>query len=80
MRPKVTLEQFVANVEGVRSLGQGFSAKCPHHDDQKQSLSIDTGRDGDLLLFCHAGCSSKKSFRLRISVGAPRSSHASTRE
>ncbi len=57
MRPDVTLEQFLASAKGVRKLGRGYSAKCPHHDDQKQSLSVDTGRDGSLLLHCHAGCS-----------------------
>lgn len=57
MRPKVTLEQFLASAQGVRKLRRGYSAKCPHHDDHKQSLSVNTGRDGSLLLRCHAGCS-----------------------
>lgn len=35
--------------------GEGFSSRCPAHDDQTASLSISEGRDG-LLLKCHAGC------------------------
>ncbi|TVQ32987.1 MAG: DUF3987 domain-containing protein [Phycisphaeraceae bacterium] len=36
--------------------GQGWSARCPAHDDRKPSLSISTGDDGRALLKCHAGC------------------------
>jgi hypothetical protein len=32
------------------------TAKCPAHDDQKASLSIDEGDDGRAILCCHAGC------------------------
>jgi hypothetical protein len=32
------------------------TAKCPAHDDQKDSLSIGEGDDGSAVLFCHAGC------------------------
>jgi len=63
MRSRVSLEQFLACVEGVRRRGRGYSAKCPSHDDQRQSLSIDTGRDGSLLLHCHAGCSFEEILR-----------------
>ena len=35
--------------------GEGYSCRCPAHEDQNASLSISTGRDG-LLLKCHAGC------------------------
>lgn len=31
-------------------------ARCPAHDDRDPSLSIRDGRDGRLLLHCHAGC------------------------
>ncbi|MDQ6689072.1 MAG: AAA family ATPase [Gemmatimonadota bacterium] len=36
--------------------GGGYTARCPAHDDQRSSLSLGSGRDGKLLLTCHAGC------------------------
>jgi len=47
-------------LEGVRDLGGGFVARCPAHDDARQSLKVDP-KDGDEggwpLLRCYAGCS-----------------------
>ena len=40
-----------------RSSGDGFSARCPAHDDTRPSLSISEGHDGATLIYCHAGCS-----------------------
>jgi putative DNA primase/helicase len=36
---------------------QGWVAKCPAHDDQRESLAIGDGENGKLLLHCFAGCS-----------------------
>ena len=36
--------------------GNGFSCRCPAHDDNNASLSIGEGHEG-FLLKCHAGCS-----------------------
>lgn len=36
--------------------GNGWSARCPAHDDRRPSLSLATGDDGRALLHCHAGC------------------------
>ena len=36
--------------------GEGWTAKCPAHDDGTASLSISTGTDGRTLFHCHAGC------------------------
>jgi hypothetical protein len=38
-----------------RPAGEGFSAKCPGHDDRSPSLSVDEGTDGRALVRCHAG-------------------------
>src|SRR5262245_19148362 len=36
--------------------GDGWSARCPAHDDRNPSLSVSVGADGRVLLHCHAGC------------------------
>jgi hypothetical protein len=36
--------------------GSGWQAKCPAHDNHVPSLSISEGKDGRVLLYCHAGC------------------------
>ena len=36
--------------------GDGWKGKCPAHDDRNPSLSIATGKDERVLLYCHAGC------------------------
>jgi hypothetical protein len=41
---------------GVRRSGDGWTARCPAHDDGANSLSIGTGDDGRALLNCFAGC------------------------
>lgn len=37
-------------------MGDSGVACCPAHGDKHPSLSISTGRNGQLLLKCHAGC------------------------
>src|SRR5438876_2829140 len=53
---RMTLEQLLGRLEGVRRLQTGYSAKCPSHDDRVNSLSVNAGDGGRLLLYCHAGC------------------------
>jgi RecA/RadA recombinase len=36
--------------------GNGWSARCPSHDDRTPSLCIGEGEEGRVLLKCHAGC------------------------
>ena len=52
---------FLSRFKGVRKNkgeGGGWSARCPAHgQDKKPSLSINTNKDGDILVHCHAGCS-----------------------
>ena len=36
--------------------GVGYTARCPGHDDRLNSLKVDTGKDGQALIHCHAGC------------------------
>lgn len=44
---------------GHRRSGHGWVARCPAHDDRHESLSVGMGRDGRVLLKCHAGCDAK---------------------
>ena len=53
------LEDFLHRLEGVHKSGEQYIAKCPAHEDQKASLSIASGKDGRILLKCHAGCEVK---------------------
>ena len=44
--------------DALKGAGSGgkYMARCPAHDDRTASLSIGEGKDGQLLLNCHAGC------------------------
>ncbi len=53
MTPAQTLTH---RVKGRWHANEGI-ARCPCHDDRTPSLSIADGQDGNLLLYCHAGCS-----------------------
>ncbi len=54
------LQTILDRLEGVKQAGNGYTAKCPGHDDNRNSLSITTGDDGRVLLYCHAGCQTDK--------------------
>ncbi len=56
------MSELLPRLENVRKNGDGFTARCPAHDDAHNSLSV-AERDGKLLLFCHAGCSFKDVIR-----------------
>jgi putative DNA primase/helicase len=46
----------LSRLRDARRSGDGWTAHCPVHDDGKESLSVKIGRDGRVLLTCHAGC------------------------
>lgn len=50
------INEFLLKLTKVKPCGDGFTARCPGHDDTQNSLSISTGDDGRILLRCHAGC------------------------
>lgn len=50
------IEEFVRRLEGVKRRGESYESKCPAHDDRKASLSVGVGRDGGIVVHCHAGC------------------------
>ena len=49
------LEELLDRLERVHKSGNGYTARCPAHQDREPSLSITEG-DTRLVLFCHAGC------------------------
>jgi putative DNA primase/helicase len=51
------LSRFLDKLEGVKKQGGGFIARCPAHDDRRQSLSVREGEKG-IVFHCHAGCES----------------------
>ena len=57
MRP---IADILTTFEGLRPSGQGYLARCPAHDDHRQSLSIREASDGKVLLKCHAGCATEQ--------------------
>jgi hypothetical protein len=51
----VLMTDLLARLKDVVRSGDGWTARCPAHPDQHNSLSIHH-RDGRWLLKCHAGC------------------------
>ena len=51
------LQSVLDRLEGVKQTGSGYTALCPSHDDNRNSLSIQAGDDGRVLLHCFAECS-----------------------
>jgi putative DNA primase/helicase len=51
---------LLAKLGGVKPAGHShWMARCPSHDDKQQSLSINVGTDGRVLMKCHAGCDNR---------------------
>ena len=50
------IEFVLSKLPDAKRSGNGWSARCPAHDDGSPSLSISEGDDGRILLHCHAGC------------------------
>ncbi len=48
--------ETVAKALGGYRAGATWMARCPAHDDSSPSLSISAGKNGMVLVHCHAGC------------------------
>lgn len=46
----------IARALGGRKVRQGWTVRCPAHNDRRPSLSVRDGADGKVLVHCHAGC------------------------
>jgi len=44
------------NGQPAKRSGDGYSTRCPVHEDTHASLSVSEGDDGRVLIHCHAGC------------------------
>ena len=44
------LDWWLERLEGVRPVGDGYTALCPAHDDHKNSLSLRELPDGSVVL------------------------------
>jgi hypothetical protein len=52
----VTAQEIVNRLERVAKAHDGWTARCPAHEDDRPSLSVGVGEDGRVLLRCFAGC------------------------
>jgi hypothetical protein len=50
----------IARALCAQRVGRDWMARCPAHADATPSLAIREGRDGKVLLKCHAGCSQRE--------------------
>lgn len=56
--PAITspLGLVLSRLDGVEGRSGAWMARCPVHDDRRASLSVSEGRNGGVLLYCHARC------------------------
>jgi putative DNA primase/helicase len=54
------MTDLLARLTGVEPSGDGWTARCPAHEDRHNSLSVHH-RDGHWLVKCHAGVTGKRS-------------------
>lgn len=50
------IELVISRLSNPKRSGNGYSCRCPAHEDRRASLSIAEGDDGRALLNCKAGC------------------------
>ena len=55
----MTIQEILSHFQGVKQIAGGWQCLCPSHEDQNASLSISEGKDGKILLHCHAGCANE---------------------
>ncbi len=56
MTPSAAVTRVLAALPSAKPNGSGWVARCPAHEDKVASLSVAEGREGRVLLRCHAGC------------------------
>lgn len=53
------IDLVLSRLKNVRRSGTGWSARCPSHADWNNSLAVSEAEDGNVLMYCHAGCDIK---------------------
>ena len=56
MSAMITASEFATLLKAKKTGPRSWMAKCPSHDDHRDSLSIGEGDDQPLILNCFAGC------------------------
>lgn len=60
----MTINEILSKLDDVKESGNGYIARCPAHEDKRQSLSVGTNDKGDkVLVKCFAGCSTDEIVR-----------------
>ncbi len=59
---KLSFNEVLSCLEKVEQHGEKATALCPAHTDNKQSLSITCGTNGEAVCNCFAGCSQRSIF------------------
>ena len=59
----MNLQDFLSRLDGVKGHNNQYSAKCPPHDETTTPvLSFSTGKDGKIIMKCHAACRSERHY------------------
>lgn len=62
--PIVPIDNVLDHLDRVKKASKGWIASCPTplhvNGDRSRGLSIGEGYDGQVLLYCHAGCSTEE--------------------
>ena len=53
------VELLLSKLPSAKPSGNGWSAKCPAHDDTRPSLTVSVGNNGGALVKCHRRCTTK---------------------
>src|SRR5206468_1587762 len=56
MPAETPLSRVLARLQDVRRSGNGYSARCPAHHDERASLALTDDEQGNVVLYCHAQC------------------------
>ena len=60
---KLTFDEVLTCLDNVKHLGNDeIQAKCPAHEDKKNSFTMKRGADGEAVCNCFAGCSQRAIF------------------
>ena len=62
-------EAVARALDGAQCSGDGWKARCPCHDDDTPSLSVSDGKNGRVLVHCHAGCSQSDVIAALVALG-----------